>query len=82
MSGDDLFWAKYNLSGALGREEGLKARIAELEKELAGIHEAHATYEQAWLAYDRAVAKRIGAKKAYVHPASTIGSAPTKEKEA
>jgi len=33
MSCDDLFWAKYNLSGALGREEGLKARIAELEKE-------------------------------------------------
>jgi len=33
MSGDDLFWAKFNLSGALGREEGLKARIAELEKE-------------------------------------------------
>jgi len=33
MTPDDLFWAKYNLSGALGREEGLKARVAELEKE-------------------------------------------------
>jgi len=33
MTSDDLFWAKYNLSGALGREEGLKARVAELEKE-------------------------------------------------
>ena len=71
MSGDDLFWAKYNLSGALEREAALKVRVAELEKERDDLHRQV-----------KALKAYLPLAKEEPQAASTIGNPPTKEKEA